>query len=161
MLLIYAIALTIIILIQLVAGILAFIFSDQATDIVQEQGDLFVAEYDGASSTSLALNSIMEQFECCGMGNYEDFKNDTNAAKWNQTNVPDSCCKVMEDNCGVNYFTDASNEINQNGCLTDVIEFFQSNFKLAGILAIVFVVIELLQIVFACCLRKDLEGKVA
>jgi len=162
MLLIYAIVLSIIILVQLVAGILAFIFSDEAEEVITEKGQEFLKTYNGIDTTSLSLNAMMEEFKCCGMSGASDWSNTTviDNTLWNVTNVPDSCCKRLETNCGINY-NDKDMNIYHNGCLQDTIDFFRSNFKLAGIVGLAFVVIEIIQVIFSCILRKHMGGLVA
>lgn len=168
MLLVYAIVLGVIIILQCVAGILAFIYSDETKlkEEIEENMNEFIAVYSGKSdvSTDHVFNVIMEEFECCGISGPDDWKTKTDNTKWVQTNVPDSCCVNMESECGWDYFTTAESErvkVHSEGCFTKVVDSVQSNLELFGIIALVFLLVEILQILFALVLRNDSKGVIA
>ncbi|KAL5264932.1 hypothetical protein ACHWQZ_G005879 [Mnemiopsis leidyi] len=162
MLLIYAIVLGVIIILQCVAGILAFIYSDETKleDQIAKNMDEFIKNYSGKSDvkTDHVFNVIMEEFECCGISGPNDWNTKTDIEKWVQDNVPDSCCVDMEDTCGWDYFkADNTNkaDIHNEGCFTKVVDGVKSNMELFGIIALVFILIEILQLLFALILRND------
>jgi len=168
MLLVYAIVLGLIIILQCVAGILAFIFSDETEEVVARQMEKFIKTYTGSDDvqTDHVLNLIMEEYDCCGMNNYTDWRTLTNKMDWVQANVPDSCCVTMSDRCGWGYFDEDVTEkepIHQEGCLTKFLSEFKldENVKIFGICAIVFLFLELIQIIIACALRNDAKGVLA
>jgi len=168
MLLLYAIVLGVIIIVQCVAGILAFVFSDESEEMIEKSFDEVLAQYTGSADKSMdhAFNVIMEEFECCGITGPADFKTKTDADQYVQANVPDSCCSEMESQCGWDYWTKQENgeqvpEIRQEGCLTKTVDYVKSNMKIVGAICLAFMAIEFFQIVFAMCLRKNSNGLLA
>jgi len=161
MLLVYAIVLGVVILVQLVAGILAFIYSDEAKSLASESLIEYVEEYDGDTNKNSVeiMNLIMEEFDCCGVNNATDFLTLTNSSIWNQNNVPDSCCKVMQSECGWVYSTDDDN-IWHEGCLTKFTGILD-NVQYSAIAVLVAVLVQVILIVISCQLRKDAEGLIA
>lgn len=162
MLLIYAIALTIIILIQLVAGILAFIFSDQATEIVTEGLDKGMREYGASESYSEGIDYLQEIFECCGITDAADWSLSADKATYwintgNHTNdTPDSCCVTITDNCGDGKAIAASaddDDINYSGCFTTLKDWIMDQGMTMGICGMVFIAFEFGAICVACLLK--------
>lgn len=166
MLLAYSVILGLIIILQCVAGILAFIFSDESEEVISESMTKFIKDYTGSDdvNTDHIFNVIMEEFKCCGIEGYADWNTKTDKQKWTQKNVPDSCCVEMEDACGWDYFDDTNvdkAEINKEGCLAKTVDAVKDNMKLVYICALAFVVVEFIQIIFSCVLRKDAKGVLA
>ncbi|XP_063683534.1 CD151 antigen-like isoform X2 [Bolinopsis microptera] len=166
MLLAYSVILGLIIILQCVAGILAFIFSDESEEMIEDSLSSFIKDYTGSDdvNTDHLFNVIMEEFECCGINGYTDWNTETNKLKWTQSNVPDSCCVEMDDTCGWDYFVEDGAqkvEINKEGCLAKTVTAVKDNMKLVYICALAFVVVEFIQIIFSCVLRKDAKGVLA
>jgi len=161
MLLIYAIVLSIIILVQLVAGILAFIFSDEAKELVSDGLDKALDEYGASKSYTEGLDWLQEFFECCGINAATDWKKSSDIATYwistgNHTmDVPDSCCKTVETGCGLGKAAGVSSTINNKGCLDQAIDSAYDKGIMMGVCGFIFIAIELMAVVLAALLRRN------
>lgn len=170
MLLIYAIILGVIIIIQLVAGILAFIFSDEAKKVVTmnlaTSMDMYGASAPGFASDFGLQNStytrtfdwIQSTFKCCGIASSSDWSSNSTVFQhgihWtnqlgHENDVPDSCCKTIEKNCGYDQATGVSELVYNEGCLDTATNFMESRMALSWVLLIFFILIEAGTIVLA------------
>ncbi|KAL5268450.1 hypothetical protein ACHWQZ_G002351 [Mnemiopsis leidyi] len=163
MLLLYGILLLIVILIQVSGIVIAFLFQDDAESYIREGITKSMAAYGGTQSEeeayTTALNLAQENLDCCGLTDYKDYSNATLAVKWvaagNSTHVPDSCCITMVAKCGMDQGTKADTSvIHTQGCLTKLEDFVTNNLQIVGIVAIVFVVVEIFNLVFAFWLYR-------
>lgn len=163
MLLIYAIILGVIIIIQLVAGILAFIFSDEAKKVVfvnlatsldmyGAQAPSFAADFGLQNSTyTRTFDWIQETFKCCGITNSSDWSDASGVFEhgihWTNTlghvnDVPDTCCKDIAKNCGVDQASGVSDLVWNEGCLDTAVNFMESRMVLSWVLLVLFILIE-------------------
>ncbi|XP_077989422.1 tetraspanin-36-like [Glandiceps talaboti] len=147
-----------ILLLQITAAILGFVYRDEIKDGIETGLENAVQNYtdDVYQDT---VDKIQKEFKCCGAHNYTDWKD----IKWgaNSTNkVPMSCCKKdTYSNCTGSVLTEQDLElINQKGCLDAVEDMFRGNLKYIAIGGAVLAVIMLIGMIFACvliCTRKD------
>lgn len=161
MLLIYAIVLSIIILVQLVAGILAFIFSDEAKETVSDGLDKALESYGESQSYTNGLDWIQEFFECCGINSATDYKKSSDVATYwistaNHTmDVPDSCCKTIVTGCGLDKADGISSTINNKGCLDQAVDYAYDRGIMMGVCGFIFLAVELMAVVLASLLRRS------
>lgn len=162
MLLIYAVVLSVIIMVQLVAGILAFIYSDsdKVEILVQEGLDKALQTYGESKSYTNALDWAQEYFECCGMRAATDYKKSSGMATYwittaNHTmDVPDSCCKTITTGCGLNKADATSSTINNKGCFDKLENKLEDSSIMMGVCGIVFLAVELMAVILASLLRR-------
>jgi CD63 antigen len=104
-------------------------------------------------------NSMQQNLKCCGVEDYKD---------WGQTSwttrenvVPKSCCRTVTEGCSdrVIYQSpeEATNTIYTEGCLTLALNDIGVKYLLIG--AAVVAGVELLGIIFACCLAGRFRRK--
>jgi len=164
MLLLYGILLLIIITIQILGGVVSFVFSKQVSEFVKEGLELSLASYGGSNETHKAFTSgvdyVQEHLECCGMYGYQDYRNVSAATYWTTVmakskDVPDTCCKVQSTDCGKGLFTNSTTEgIYTVGCLEHLKDTVQENLQIMGYCALVFIVVELINFAAALLLRN-------
>ncbi|XP_067664804.1 tetraspanin-8-like [Haliotis asinina] len=165
-------------IVQVVAGALAAYFRTQAeTEVKDWLLTQVKSQYDGRGDTKLqfgkALDFAMVEFECCGINNYSDFK-DT-AANWTERTsriIPIACCKLDKPRFYSNNVfivndttcTTAPTYINSNiatPCYGKIRDHIVTQAVYIIIIAFLIVLLEVLAIVFACCLiRKIGDDKV-
>ncbi|XP_074657183.1 tetraspanin-1-like [Tubulanus polymorphus] len=92
---IYAILVALVVILQIAAGILAGIYSQDAIPAIKTKlKAVIVTDYTGSwsgNAASLFVETLQIQLECCGVDSYTDLQNATN---WNRGSkqVPESCC---------------------------------------------------------------------
>lgn len=150
---IYLVAVVLIIVLEIVAGILGFVFrgrvTDQATNIARDALD----KYYPRNETDLvdpvinaAIDEIQQDFKCCGWDGPGD---------WNTTNYfnltgmfPESCeCPELGENCQKQ--NDTAQQIYSQGCQMGVVRFFRNNLIAAGGVGIAFGLLEILAVLMA------------
>eukprot|EP00095_Tigriopus_kingsejongensis_P004648 maker-scaffold29_size597861-snap-gene-3.10 protein:Tk04648 transcript:maker-scaffold29_size597861-snap-gene-3.10-mRNA-1 annotation:"cd63 antigen" len=113
------------------------------------------SQFAGVSET---WNIIQTDFQCCGVTVYTDWKNATFSQ---QSNVPDSCCKLNTENCGRGILdgTGDVSTINQAGCLKLLESFVEDNITSVGGAAIGIVILQILGVLVACMLAGNMKRR--
>ncbi|XP_016396024.1 tetraspanin-33-like isoform X2 [Sinocyclocheilus rhinocerous] len=99
----FCIVLTIIFLLQLVAGVLGFVFSDKAPGKVTEMVDSAIKHYRDDIDLQNLIDYGQKQFNCCGGISYLDWSQNIyfNCSKENPSrercSVPFSCCLISKE----------------------------------------------------------------
>lgn len=158
MLLLYSLCLLVIVIVQVVGVVIAFMFREDAKDYLEEGVTKSLAAYGGATNEeeayTVTLDLAQKNFECCGMNKYDDYADKDLATIWvaggNETSVPDSCCITNIPDCGKGQASspDAA-VIHEQGCLTKLEDFIHANLQLVGIVGAVFVVVEIFNLIVA------------
>lgn len=159
MLLTYFLLVVVIFILEIVAGILAFVYRD-------EMGGLFKSELTKGIKENYpeenqrdeeglrkAWDEVQTYFQCCGVSNYSDWYNSHGwpGRQW----VPHSCCKDRSD-CGK---AAQPGDLYGKGCLEEVKFWFKRHLYIVGVVGITMGVIQVLGMVAAmalfCCLRNE------
>ncbi|ELU09793.1 hypothetical protein CAPTEDRAFT_169938 [Capitella teleta] len=160
MLFTYFMLVVVIFVMEIVAGILAFVYRAEIEKVVKAE------LYKGVNTKYPADNSLDEEglrtgwhaiqshFQCCGVNNYTDWYG---SHGWPNSNfVPVSCCKLRIKNCGK---TGNIGTWNTGGCLEELKFWFQQNLYIVGVVGITVGVVQVLGLVAAmalfCCLRSE------
>ncbi|KAG1649595.1 Tetraspanin-11 [Nymphon striatum] len=117
LLLIYTFSLLVIFLLEVVAGILAYVYVEQVeVELTSSLNDTFMTAYRFEKEKTKAIDDLQRNFGCCGALSEEDWK----FSKWKKDNpnlqnvVPDSCCRTESKQCAT--FDHPSN-IYTDGCI--------------------------------------------
>jgi len=148
----YSVLLVIILIAQVAAGVTAFVLKgDLKTEITKNMNNgLTNYNSSGYEGVTLTWDLVQKELKCCGVENYNDWKNVT---QFSAGAVPDSCCIGGQvEGCG-KAPVDAT-KIYSQGCFTLFSEEFISNLTIVGAVALGIAVGELLAIAFSCCLGK-------
>ncbi|XP_052761505.1 tetraspanin-18-like [Mya arenaria] len=177
----YAICLLLIVIIELAAIVIAAVFRGKVTTEVKGfLKDNIKTTYQGKVDTneefSIGLDYAQVYFQCCGIDGSQDFNN---ATKWNRTAtdpskgpmvIPPTCCKMnsdkfLKDQVAELEDTDCpwvptTTNSNQNKACWDSIEkYLKDRISVVIGIAAGILVLELICVVFACCIisaiRKD------
>jgi CD63 antigen len=145
----YAALLALILICEVGAGIAAFVLKGDLREVIEQKMVDGMTNYDtdGHEGVTNAWNVMQQDLDCCGTTNY---------TQWFTImpgQVPDSCCKGQETKgCGSGEgFED---KINQRGCLAVFEEKFESNIGIVGGVVLGVAFVQLLGVVFSCCLGK-------
>ncbi|XP_013871689.1 CD63 antigen [Austrofundulus limnaeus] len=151
----FAVLLSLIIIAEIAAAILGYVFRNKISKVVQDSLTDMINKYGNSSKeTQDAVDKLQETWKCCGVNSSSDWKNFSPDGG----TVPDSCCLNVTKNCGKGTMTDAS-KVYQKGC-HDVLEtFIRNNIQWVIIAAVVIAVLQVLGVVFACLLVKSIRSE--
>ncbi|XP_067283222.1 tetraspanin-33 isoform X1 [Pseudorasbora parva] len=172
----FCIILTIIFLLQLVAGVLGFFFSDKARVKVTEMVDSGIKHYRDDLDLQNLIDYGQKQFNCCGGISYMDWSRNIyfNCSKENPSrercSVPFSCCllskveTVINTMCGHGMqeleYVAASAFINTNGCIDNVVNWIHSNLFLLGGIALGLAIPQLVGILLSQILINQIQDQI-
>ncbi|XP_062318421.1 CD151 antigen isoform X1 [Osmerus eperlanus] len=167
LLIVYLVLLLCIFLLEITAGVLAYINYQECfplchqldEELKQNLKETMVMKYQqpGEESITQAVDKLHQEFKCCGSNNSSDWS----ASVWiqaapNDRLVPDSCCKTPSDHCGRR--DHPSNIYNvEGGCITKLEEFILSQLQILGAVGIGIAFLQLVGMMFTCCLYRNLK----
>jgi len=148
----FSVLLGIIFLLEIVAGALGFAYKKKVEEKVEDAlkdavKKYFDSEQPGAKDL---LDWAQQRFECCGRNSSDEYG--PPGSSNNSTVCPGggvaSCYKG--DSCSGEKYT--------KGCQQSFIDFIKHNLAIVGAVAIGIAFVQLLGIIFACCLMKAIKG---
>ncbi|XP_057717538.1 CD63 antigen [Corythoichthys intestinalis] len=150
----FSILLSLVILVQIAAAIAGYIFRNKVSSVVQDSLADMISRYSNSSEEFKAsVDSLQKELKCCGMNgssDWRDFRPDGNS-------VPDSCCVNVSVNCGVGAMADSA-KVHQEGCRTALEALLKKNILWVIVAALVLAFIEIMGVVFACCLMRGIRS---
>jgi len=161
MLLTYFLLVVIIFVMEIVAGILAFVYRDEVETVLKRELMTGIKEkhiLDSGEGMQHAWNRVQRELHCCGVNNYTDWYK---SADWPDDNyVPDSCCLRETTKCGTQKPTRPGEQLfYSKGCFTELKVWLKSHLYIVGVAGITLGVIQVLGLVAAmalfCCLRGE------
>lgn len=135
----YAFFLLILVILQIVVAVFAFMYTaDLAQAATEGFGKLFSDR--GNQASGAAIDQIQRGLSCCGT---------TGPATWTPHPIPQSCCN--EASCNLNNsFRDGCSDV-----LRDIVN---GSGLLIAWFAVIFAGIELVGVIFACCLANSIRN---
>ncbi|XP_054609648.1 tetraspanin-11 isoform X2 [Dunckerocampus dactyliophorus] len=136
----YFFGLLLIFLIELVAGVLAYVYCQRLSEeLKQHLKQTMTDNYaqPGKEAITLAVDKLQQDFKCCGSDNYQDWTTSVYIMSKHGRGrlVPDSCCKSMTPDCGVR--DHPSNIYNvEGGCITKLEQFLADHLLVIGAVGI-------------------------
>lgn len=172
----FCICLTILFLLQLLAGVLGFVFSDKAHGKVTDMVNNAIKHYRDDLDLQNLIDYGQKQFNCCGGTSYMDWSQNMyfNCSEENlsreRCSVPYSCCLLAKDEMIINTmcgqgmqelkFLEAGAFINPNGCIDKVVNWIHSNLFLLGGIALVLAVPQLAGILLSQVLINQIQEQI-
>merc|ERR1719309_1824112 len=171
----YCMLVIIVLIAQVVACFAAFLFQGSLKAITVKNMYIGMENYNttGYDGVTLTWDMVQSELKCCGVQNWQDWKNVKNGTQFNDGSVPDSCCIEKSFGCGRSQVsigshedgpagrfmksaaTDVNLKINSAGCFDFFVEVFVRNRRVIGGVAIGIAVGEVIAIAFACYLGKN------
>jgi len=146
----FSVLLSVILVMEVAAAITAFHMQSDVREVVEKGLHKSLDKYDNATGTRKAWDLMQTKFHCCGVAN--------GAVDWDgklagDLDYPKSCCaNVAEKGCGKNtalaYKTD---------CVGAMSGFISSELLYIGLVGLFMAVLEVVGIVFACCLARSIK----
>ncbi|TKS90854.1 Tetraspanin-33 [Collichthys lucidus] len=173
---IFCISLTVIFLLQLVAGILGFVFADKARSKVTEVINNAIVHYREDLDLQNLIDFGQKEFGCCGGVAYVDWSQNMyfNCSKDNPSrercSVPFSCCIVSKDQMVINTmcgqgkqeleYIEAGKYIHANGCIDKLVNWIHSNLFLLGGIAMGLAIPQLVGILLSQLLINQIKEQI-
>ncbi|XP_072047880.1 CD63 antigen-like [Amphiura filiformis] len=159
--------LAVIVVLEIIAGVLAFVYQDEIKEVVADSIQEAVKGYGTFGFANKTLDALQEDFSCCGADGIADWKD----VPWGeqQENIdanrsaPESCCSTPEEGCndgtGPPGTEPTDDKMNSKGCVDEFQVWLQNNYLIIGAVCLGLLAFEILAMVFACCLIKEKEDK--
>lgn len=159
---IFYISLLLILLMEIAAAVLAFVFKDKAIETISGVlKEVYIKGYQ--DDEEAVMDFFQENFDCCGVKGYEDWNmneyyncTDSNPSPL-RCAVPYSCCKDPDElTPGLNNILCGGSALSSNyteykvwtlGCVDSVLEFAEKNLPLIGAIAIAIAVPQLIGVI--------------
>jgi len=157
----FAVLLALIFILELAAGIAAYVLRDDLkttleTNMQKTMQNYGNEEYQGVTET---WDGVQIELDCCGIANYTDWGN-TDFGRHNNS-VPDTCCKEPTLGCGNNVGTltpeVAGETIFVKGCLERLEAEIKENIVAVGGAGVGIAFLQILGVILACCLGKSIK----
>jgi CD63 antigen len=149
----YASLLLLILIVEIGAGIAAYILQGQLEEVVQTNMMEGMMNYDQPKHDGVtqSWNSMQRNLQCCGVTNMDDWKNSTLTPFGK---IPHSCCKVDEEGAVKEDCAENPANVFTKGCYPTMKEQFTSNIDKIGGAALGIAALQFIGVIFACCVSK-------
>lgn len=148
----FAIFLSLIVLVEVAVAIAGYVFRDKVESELSKNFQKQMQNYLSNNKTALVLDGWQEQFNCCGANNYTDWETVPGMAK---DRVPDSCCVNVTVGCGTDF---KLSTIHTQGCVQSMGAKLRKNILVVAAAALGIAFVEVLGIIFSCCLVKSIRS---
>lgn len=149
----FAVLLSLIIIVEIAAAIVGYVFRNKLSAIAHDSVNDMIKNYEKQAEFKKTVDKLQQDLKCCGMNGTSDWEGIIGT----ENSVPDSCCKNFTAGCGNGTMTD-SDKVYQQGCNAAVEEFLKNHMLWVIVAAVVIAILQLLGIVFACCLMKGIRS---
>lgn len=146
----FAALLIIIFIVEIGAGIAAYIMKEKVKGLVTEYMEKAVPKYGKPEHEPITetWKSMQHDFKCCGATSSDDW-----AA--NGMDIPPSCCKVENESCKPN--DPSKSDIYTNGCVDGFVTFVKDNVIIIAGVGIGLAFVQIFGILLACCLARSIK----
>ncbi|XP_029463265.1 tetraspanin-6 isoform X2 [Rhinatrema bivittatum] len=153
MLKLYAMFLSVIFLIELVAAIVGFVFRHEIKSSFKKNYEQAQNNYKGPPDvSSQAVDTIQRTLHCCGVTNFTDW---ASSSYFKENGLPMSCCKF--ENCTqaeLKNMTEAQGKVFNQGCFAIGTSVMESNMSVVAGISFGVACFQLIGIFLACCLSR-------
>uniref|UniRef100_A0A8B9JF59 Tetraspanin n=1 Tax=Astyanax mexicanus TaxID=7994 RepID=A0A8B9JF59_ASTMX len=113
----------------------------------------------GEDHVTRAVDKLQQDLKCCGSNSSADWQQGT----WIHTFadgrlVPDSCCKTPTDHCGLRDHPSNIYKV-EGGCISKLEEFILQHLQILGAVGIGIAFLQILGMLFTCCLYRSLKDE--
>jgi len=149
----YASLLLLILIVEIGAGIAAYVMQGQLETVVKDNMKDGMMNYNKTNyeGVTQSWNSMQRNLKCCGVTSKDDWKD---ATLTSYGKIPHSCCKVDDDGAVTENCAEDPNNVFAKGCYPKMKEQFTANIDKVGGAALGIAAFQLMGVIFACCLSK-------
>ncbi|XP_008281717.1 tetraspanin-11 [Stegastes partitus] len=157
----YFFFLLLIFLIELVAGVLAYVYYQRLSEELKQHLNHTMTEnyaQPGKQAITLAVDRLQQDFKCCGSNNYNDWTQSVYVSLGQADGrvVPDSCCKTITPHCGRRDHPSNIYKV-EGGCITKLEQFLADHLLVIGAVGIGVACLQICGMVFTCCLYRRIK----
>ncbi|KAM9409492.1 CD151 antigen-like isoform 2-T2 [Pholidichthys leucotaenia] len=107
-----------------------------------------------------AVDKLQQEFKCCGSINSSDWSESVWIRSGDSKGraVPDSCCKTPSEFCGMRDHPSNIYKV-EGGCITKLEKFILEHLKIIGAVGIGVACVQIIGMVFTCCLYRSLKAE--
>ncbi|KAL1140487.1 hypothetical protein AAG570_000419, partial [Ranatra chinensis] len=139
---------------ELTAGITGYILFDETSNILTDTLKKTMNNYGNITETTKLWDSIQNQFHCCGTKNFTEWYNILKKKE----DLPVSCCANPVGAIGIMNCTGSSPYLNKSPCIDLLSAEIENNALSIGGTALGIAFFQLLGIVFACRLGRNIRN---
>ncbi|KAL4642163.1 CD151 antigen [Arapaima gigas] len=160
---VYFVLLLCIFLLEILAGVLAYIYYQQLNEeLKQNLKETMVQKYkqSGQDHITRAVDKLQQEFKCCGSNSSLDWSDSIwiKSPESDTRKVPDSCCKTPTDHCGLRDHPSNIYKV-EGGCITKLENFILEHLKIIGAVGIGIACVQIVGMVVTCCLYRSLKAE--
>ncbi|XP_019960245.1 CD63 antigen [Paralichthys olivaceus] len=150
----FAILLSLIIIVEIAGAIAAYIFRNKLSTVVQDSLTEMISSYNNSTDEFRdTVDKLQKDLKCCGVNSSSDWR----SFKPQGNSVPDSCCVNVSANCGNGTMTDPA-KVHQKGCHDALEAFLKKNILWVIVAALVIALLQIMGLVFACVLMRGIRS---
>uniref|UniRef100_G3MMI9 Tetraspanin n=2 Tax=Amblyomma TaxID=6942 RepID=G3MMI9_AMBMU len=139
MIMAFSVLLTIILICELGAAIAAYAYRSKIKDAIREEATKSIHEYSNSTDVQRLWDDIQSSLHCCGANSTADY-----------TVLPPSCCPDKPNDC-------TQEKAYKRNCIDELFDKFSDKIVYVGVTGIIICFIEVVGIVFGCCLAKAIR----
>ncbi|XP_028393255.1 CD63 antigen-like [Dendronephthya gigantea] len=145
MLTIFVVLLVILLVIEIAAAITAYVYKDKMKGYLEDGFNDALDNYNN-SDYRKALDTVQKDFDCCG--------GTDGPASYTSRNItiPSSCCAKLKNGTSCN-----EHNAYKKGCVDKLFDYLEHHLAIVGGLAVGVAVIQVIGIIFACVVRRDVK----
>ncbi|KAK1784939.1 hypothetical protein P4O66_018371 [Electrophorus voltai] len=160
---VYFVLLLCIFLLEILAGVLAYIYYQQLSEELKNNlKNTMVQHYHQPNQDHVtkAVDKLQQEFKCCGSKNFSEWRE----SLWIRSNeatgrkVPDSCCKTPTEYCGKRDHPSNIYKV-EGGCITKLENFILAHLKIIGAVGVGIASVQIVGMIFTCCLYRNLKAE--
>ncbi|CAM4564249.1 unnamed protein product [Leuciscus chuanchicus] len=158
----YFSCLLLIFIIELVAGVLAYVYYQALSEELKQHLSKTMTEnyaQPGKESITQSVDRLQQDFKCCGSNNSFDWMHSAYIITSPETEkrlVPDSCCKTITPQCGKRDHPSNIYKV-EGGCITKLEQFLADHLLIIGAVGIGVACLQICGMVFTCCLHRRIK----
>ncbi|XP_031169390.1 tetraspanin-11 isoform X1 [Sander lucioperca] len=151
----YFFCLLFIFLIELVAGVLAYVYYQRLSEELKQHLNQTMKDnyaQPGKEAITLAVDRLQQDFKCCGSNNSHDWMVSVyiSSKQAEDRVVPDSCCKTITLHCGKRDHPSNIYKV-EGGCITKLDQFLAEHLLIIGAVGIGVACLQLAGAVLTAC----------
>ncbi|CAM9854205.1 unnamed protein product [Lampetra fluviatilis] len=154
--------LVIILLVEIAAGIAAFVFKDKIKGYFSKDLTDLYNKYPSSASDAKVIDDMQQKLKCCGASNYTEW---LNYNVWNQDpvnhgNTPDSCCVNVTTGCGKGEAAKLVQDVHKiytDACVPKLETELKESLVLIGAVVLGIGLAQIIGVILACCLMKGIK----
>nr|CAD7589875.1 unnamed protein product [Timema genevievae] len=154
MIMVFSVFLGIIFILEISAGIAAYVMQDGLRDVLEGRMRTMMSQYSTDSQVAETFDFIQQRLQCCGLESLTDWEGVTvEDEEPDYTQLPSSCCAQY----GTGNQTGSCKLLYGNGCLARVEFILSESTVMLASAAFTLALLQLLGVVFACSLGRSIR----